>query len=129
MLLGIAVILIGLALSSPNFFAWCGAGFSAILTLAFFGRVGDKPQSAQKAGCFRSPPRSGIFSFSGKLSRRLTISRFGCMHILNNIYRLIRLLSFSRCPGFLSEYSICPAEGNKPVFFSAVYNFIMGSKI
>ena len=35
-LLGIAVNLIGLALSSPNFFSWCGAGFGAILTLAVF---------------------------------------------------------------------------------------------
>lgn len=39
MLPGIAVILIGLALSSSNFFAWCGAGFGTILPLTgFFGQ-------------------------------------------------------------------------------------------
>ena len=53
----------------------------------------------QKAGCISNPPRAGYFLFTGKLSARLTFSRFGCIHILNNIRSYILRLSLSVPPG------------------------------
>ncbi len=40
-------------------------------------------QSAAKAGCaYTQPARGRYFLFTGKLSYRLTISRFGCIHYI-----------------------------------------------
>ena len=64
MLLGIAVILIGLALSSPNFFAWCGAGFGAILTLAvFLAGWAISHKARKKRAAFAARPAAGYFPF------------------------------------------------------------------
>ena len=65
---------------------------------------------AQKAGCISSPPRAGYFLFTGKLSARLTFSRFGCIHILNK-YTVIYPAAFSVCSaGNLSASIISDAR-------------------
>ena len=74
----------------------------------------------QKAGCKCSPLRGGYFLFRGKLSDRLTIPRFGCIHISKDTCITIRKLFLSRCPGSLSVHSICADTFITQEVFAAV---------